>query len=103
MAITVTENALTRISTILEEDNVKYFRMGIQGGGCSGFAYKFDIANMPEEDDTVIYDTVLVDPMSYQYLDGSTLDFEKSLAGAFFKVTNPQASSTCGCGSSFTI
>ena len=81
-------------------------RVYIEGGGCSGFQYGFEFAENPAEDDSVVeVDGVkmLVDPMSYQYLVGAEVDFKEDLQGARFVISNPNASTTCGCGSSFGV
>ncbi|WP_017429161.1 iron-sulfur cluster insertion protein ErpA [Vreelandella jeotgali] len=81
-------------------------RVYVTGGGCSGFQYGFDFADKVADDDTLIEfgdAALVVDPLSYQYLVGSTVDYEEGLAGARFRVENPNASSTCGCGASFMV
>jgi len=81
-------------------------RLSVEGGGCSGFQYRFDLAETAEADDTVSETEgvrLLVDPVSLGLIAGSTVDFVESLGGAAFKVENPQAASGCGCGSSFGI
>ena len=106
--ITLTESAINKITEVLsEEDNPKArLRMFIQGGGCSGFSYGFVIDDEQNDDDFEIPagpSSVLVDSMSFQYLQGSTVDYEENLMGASFKINNPQAQTTCGCGSSFSV
>jgi iron-sulfur cluster insertion protein len=105
--ITVTESAQAKIQDILaEENNPKIkLRMFVQGGGCSGFSYGFTLDEEQNEDDFEIptgSTTVLVDAMSMQYVQGATINYVEDLMGASFKIENPQASSTCGCGSSFS-
>ncbi|HEY6815963.1 MAG TPA: iron-sulfur cluster assembly accessory protein, partial [Croceibacterium sp.] len=81
-------------------------RLSVEGGGCSGFQYKFDLADAAEADDSVSETggvKLVVDPVSLELLEGSTVDFVESLGGAAFKVENPQAASGCGCGTSFGI
>lgn len=82
-------------------------RLFVQGGGCSGFEYRIDMAQAIEEDDIVIavnpYIQLLIDPMSAPYLEGTTVDYETHTMGSRFVFDNPQAVSTCGCGSSFSI
>jgi iron-sulfur cluster insertion protein len=102
MQITITETAATKISDILIEEKSKYIRAFVQGGGCSGFSYGFTIEEEKEDDD-FIFDNVLVDSMSMQYLEGSTIDYEKKAFESNFKIINPNAKASCGCGSSFTI
>lgn len=81
-------------------------RLAVEGGGCSGFQYKFDLADAPESEDSVSETDgvkLVVDPMSLDLIAGSTVDFVESLGGAAFKVENPQAATGCGCGASFGI
>ncbi|KXS38234.1 MULTISPECIES: iron-sulfur cluster insertion protein ErpA [Modicisalibacter] len=104
----LTEAAARRIQALAaDEGNPQLkLRVYVTGGGCSGFQYGFDVAQEAAEDDTLIeVDGVgmLVDPLSYQYLVGSTVDFEEGLAGARFVIRNPNATSTCGCGASFMV
>jgi iron-sulfur cluster insertion protein len=106
--ITITEAAQTKIAAILEEENNPslHIRMFVQGGGCSGFQYGFTMDEVKAEDDLEIAAgkrSVLVDPMSFQYLENATIDFKDELSGASFSIDNPQATSTCGCGSSFSV
>jgi iron-sulfur cluster insertion protein len=100
--ITLTENAKNQISEILL-DGGKYVRAFISGGGCSGFNYGFTIEDDKEEDDFVI-DNLIVDAMSMQYFDSATIDYTSDkLKGSQFVISNPNAKSTCGCGSSFSV
>ena len=102
--ITVTESAKKQLDEILmDEPNGKYVRAFISGGGCSGFNYGFTIEEDKEEDDFVI-DKLLVDAMSMTYFDNATIDFTSDkLKGSQFVISNPNAKSTCGCGSSFSV
>jgi iron-sulfur cluster insertion protein len=106
--IEITDSAIAKISDILAEENnpkVK-LRTFVQGGGCSGFSYGFTLDEEQNEDDFVIEKPgvyILVDSMSMQYLQGSTIDYKDELMGASFVINNPQAVSTCGCGSSFAV
>ena len=104
--ITLTEAAQTKISEVLsEEGSTSKLRMFIQGGGCAGFSYGFTIDEEQNEDDFEIpagATSVLVDSLSLQYLEGAVVDFKDDLEGSRFSITNPKASSTCGCGSSFS-
>jgi iron-sulfur cluster insertion protein len=106
--IQVTSNAVAKVRELLEEEgnpDLK-LRVYVTGGGCSGFQYGFSFDEETAEDDTQINKdgiTVIVDPMSYPYLVGSRLDYQEGLQGSKFTVENPNASSTCGCGSSFSI
>ena len=92
---------------IAEEGNAELkLRAYIQGGGCSGFQYGFEFdENQAEDDIAIVTDgvTLLVDPLSLQYLAGATVDYSESLSGAQFVIRNPNAKTTCGCGSSFTV
>ena len=104
--ITITENATTKISDILaEENNPKAkIRVFVQGGGCSGMQYGFTIDEEQNEDDFEIPAgsmSVLVDSISTQYLTNAIIDYVEDLSGSQFKISNPQAQTTCGCGSSF--
>jgi iron-sulfur cluster insertion protein len=99
--ITITENAEKEIQMVLDESKEKYLRIAIQGGGCSGFNYVFDFAQQKEEDDFEI-GKVLVDSMSMSYLQGAKVDYVDDLMGSSFNIINPNAQTTCGCGSSFS-
>lgn len=105
--LAVTERAARRIVEIAaKEPKRKLFRVSVEGGGCSGFQYKFEMADAANSDDLVIERagaTVLVDETSMIYLTGSSLDYVDDLMGAFFRVANPNAQSSCGCGTSFSI
>lgn len=102
------DSAVTKVRELIEEEgnpNLK-LRVFVTGGGCSGFQYGFSFDESQEEDDTVVEHDgarLLVDPMSYQYLVGATVDYQEGLQGSQFVVQNPNATSTCGCGSSFAI
>lgn len=106
--IQITENAVHKVRTLLEEEenfDLK-LRVYVTGGGCSGFQYGFSFDEEAAEDDTIITKdgvNVIVDPMSYPYLVGSMVDYQEGLQGSKFTVQNPNASSTCGCGASFSI
>src|SRR6478609_8441722 len=94
--ITVSERAARRIGEILKAEPAgTMLRVSVEGGGCSGFQYKFDIERAGA--------VVLIDPVSVQYLAGSEIDFVDDLIGAAFKVKNPQAKASCGCGTSFSL
>jgi len=106
--IQVTENALAKVKNLIEEEGNPELklRVFVTGGGCSGFQYGFAFDEACAEDDAKIEKdgvAVVVDSMSYPYLVGAKLDYEEGLQGAKFTVQNPNASSTCGCGSSFSI
>jgi len=106
--IQISPNAVAKVRTLLEEEGnpALKLRVYVTGGGCSGFQYGFSFDEDTEEDDTRIEKdgiTVVVDAMSYPYLVGSRVDYQEGLQGSKFTVENPNASSTCGCGSSFSI
>jgi iron-sulfur cluster insertion protein len=106
--IEITESAITKIADILAEENnpLVKLRTFVQGGGCSGFQYGFTLDEETNEDDFVIEKpgvTILVDAMSMQYLQGATIDYKEDVMSSSFVIQNPQAQSTCGCGSSFSI
>ena len=107
MTVTVTERAARRIGEILKAEPAgAMLRVSVEGGGCSGFQYKFDVERAKADDDIVVERdgaTVLIDSVSLQYLTGSEIDFVDDLIGAAFKVNNPQAKASCGCGTSFTL
>jgi iron-sulfur cluster assembly accessory protein len=106
-SIMVTERAARRIGEILRrEPPGTMLRVSVEGGGCSGFQYKFDVDRARADDDVVIERdgaTVLIDQVSIGYLAGSEIDFVDDLIGASFRVNNPQATASCGCGTSFSI
>ena len=106
--ISVTDSAKAKIKDLLlEENNPKLaLRTFVQGGGCSGFSYGFTFDDDQNEDDFEIpldEFKVLVDSMSYQYLVGSTIDYKEEVMGSSFVIQNPNATTTCGCGSSFSV
>ena len=104
--IEITENAQEHIAAILKKDNVKYFRITVLGGGCAGFQYKFDFENKMNTDDILISRSkieILIDNTSLNFIKGSEIDYVNELIGSSFKIKNPQASSSCGCGTSFSI
>ncbi len=102
-----TDSAATKVKDLIEEEgnpDLK-LRVFVQGGGCSGFQYGFTFAEIVNEDDTAMEKhgvTLLIDSMSYQYLVGAEIDYKDDLEGAQFVIKNPNATSTCGCGSSFS-
>ena len=106
--IEITDSALAKISDILAEENnpnVK-LRTFVQGGGCSGFSYGFTLDEEQNEDDFVIEKSgtsILIDSMSMQYIQGATIDYKEELMGSSFTINNPNATTTCGCGSSFSV
>ena len=105
--VTVTDRAARRIAEIVagEPENTM-LRVSVEGGGCSGFQYKFDLVDSAASDDVVIEKSaarVLIDPVSLEYLAGSEIDFVDDLIGASFKIQNPNATASCGCGTSFSL
>ena len=106
-SITLTESAARRISEIAaEEERNKLLRVSVEGGGCSGFQYQFDLVDQPQDDDLKVERdgaAALVDVVSMALLKGSEIDFVDELAGAEFRIRNPNAKSSCGCGVSFSI
>jgi iron-sulfur cluster assembly accessory protein len=105
--ITVSERAARRIGTILQNEPAgTMLRVSIEGGGCSGFQSKFDMERDRADDDIALERdgvVVLIDPVSSQYLAGAEIDFVEDLIGAAFKIHNPNATASCGCGTSFSI
>jgi iron-sulfur cluster insertion protein len=108
MEITITQTAQDKIADLLAEENNPNLKLRtfVQGGGCSGFQYGFTFDEDQTEEDFLVESgpvKVLIDAMSYQYMVGATIDYKEDLHGSSFSIKNPQASSTCGCGSSFSI
>ena len=106
--ITITESAKAKILDLFAEEGNPDLKLRtfVQGGGCSGFSYGFTFDEIMNEDDfeVPLGDTkVLIDAMSMQYLQGASIDYKEDLQGSEFKITNPNAQSTCGCGSSFSV
>jgi iron-sulfur cluster insertion protein len=101
------DSAAAKVRQLIDEEgnpDLK-LRVFVTGGGCSGFQYGFTFEDEAQEDDTAMEKggvTLLVDPMSYQYLVGAEIDYQESVEGAQFVIRNPNATSTCGCGSSFS-
>ncbi|MFD1950260.1 iron-sulfur cluster insertion protein ErpA [Sphingomonas arantia] len=105
--IDLTPSAAKRVSLIAErQGKPAILRLAVDGGGCAGFQYKFGLADLIESDDTAATRdgvTLVVDPMSLDLVRGSAVDFVDSLGGSAFRVTNPNAASGCGCGTSFSV
>ncbi|MGF1562049.1 MAG: iron-sulfur cluster insertion protein ErpA [Geminicoccaceae bacterium] len=106
--VIVTENAFKRLRAILahEARDDLHLRVSVEGGGCSGFQYKFDLDDQIEPEDIKIEQegaTIVVDGLSLMYLLGARLDFVEDLTGSYFRIDNPNAQSSCGCGNSFAI
>jgi iron-sulfur cluster insertion protein len=106
--IIFTDNAALKVKELIEEENNTdlKLRVFVSGGGCSGFQYGFTFDEQVNEDDTQMIKnnvTLLIDAMSYQYLVGAEIDYTESLEGSQFVIKNPNATTTCGCGSSFSV
>ena len=102
-----TDSAVEKVKSLIEEEGNSdlKLRVFVTGGGCSGFQYGFTFDEVVNEDDTSLVKdgvTLLIDPMSYQYLVGAEIDYQESLEGSQFVIRNPNATTTCGCGSSFS-
>ena len=104
--IEITSNAQAHIAQVLKIDKARYFRITVLGGGCAGFQYKFYFDNNKNEDD-ILFKTekisVVIDTTSLNLIKGSKIDYVNELIGSSFKISNPQASSACGCGTSFSL
>ena len=104
--IEITKNAQNYIASLIRKEKNNYFRITVLGGGCAGFQYKFDFDSIKNKDD-ILFKTekisVLIDKISLDLIVGSKIDYVTELIGSSFKVTNPKASSSCGCGTSFSI
>lgn len=105
--IRITERAAERLNEIAADDPASaVLRISVEGGGCSGFQYKFDLIAAPDADDHVIERNgarIAIDGVSLPYMTGSEIDFADDLIGASFRIKNPQATAACGCGTSFSI
>jgi iron-sulfur cluster insertion protein len=105
--ISLTENAAKRVASIAARKQAPaILRLAVDGGGCAGFTYSFELAELAEEDDAIAETDgvkLVVDPASLELVRGSAVDFVEDLGGAAFRVTNPNAQSGCGCGSSFSV
>lgn len=107
MTITITERATRQISEILKNEPAgSALRVSVEGGGCSGFQYRFEIDRTTKDDDIVIaHDgaALVVDPLSLPFLAGAEIDFVDEMIGSAFRVNNPNAKASCGCGTSFSL
>lgn len=105
--VVVSESAAKRVAKILAtEPDMTALRVSVEGGGCSGFSYKFDLTDDAQDDDMVLEAEgakVLIDPVSLMYMGGSVIDFVDDLMGQSFQIKNPNATASCGCGTSFSI
>ena len=97
-----TKEALNQINKITHEGDKKYFRITVQGGGCSGFKYNFGFDKKTNVDD-IIFNNTIIDKESLEVISGSVVDFKKELIGEAFVISNPKATASCGCGLSFSI
>ena len=106
MSLSLSPSAAKRVAAIAErQGKPAVLRLSVDGGGCAGFSYKFDLGKIEADDAQAVAEgvTLVVDPVSFDLLDGSEVDYIEDLGGASFKVTNPNAASGCGCGSSFSV
>ena len=105
--VTLSDSAAKRIAVILKSDaEKKAMRVSVEGGGCSGFSYKFDLVGDADDDDLILEKgeaKVLIDSMSLVYMSGSEIDFVDNLIGQSFQIKNPNAVASCGCGTSFSV
>ncbi len=105
--VTLSASAAKQINAIMAKQGFdKFLRVAVEGGGCSGFSYKFDFADAPNEDDLVLERDgakVVIDEISLEFLEGSEIDYANELIGSAFKINNPNATANCGCGTSFSI
>ena len=97
-----TNSAKKQIEKITKSEEKKYFRISVQGGGCSGFKYNFSFDNKIEKDD-ILFNNAVIDKQSLEIIAGSTVDFKKEMIGESFSINNPKASASCGCGLSFSV
>ena len=96
-----TDRARNQIEKITKSEAKKYFRIAVQGGGCSGYKYNFSFDNNLEKDD-ILFDRAIIDKASLEIISGSTVDFKQEMIGESFTINNPKATSSCGCGLSFS-
>ena len=97
-----TNSAKNQIEKITKSGEKKYFRISVQGGGCSGFKYNFSFDDKIEKDD-ILFNKTVIDKQSLDIIAGSTVDFKKEMIGESFSINNPKASASCGCGLSFSV
>jgi len=102
MNLQITESAKGQIAKLCTDHDAAYVRLSVDGGGCQGFQYVWGFADASEGDDLVI-DQLVIDATSQPFLNDATIDYIDSLSGAHFKISNPQATSSCGCGTSFAV
>ena len=97
-----TDQALNQINIITQDQDKKFFRITVQGGGCSGFKYNFGFDTKTNDDD-VVFGKVIIDKSSLDIISGSVVDFKKEMIGESFVIDNPKATASCGCGLSFSV
>lgn len=107
-SLRISDRALIKVRELMEDEGNEELklRVFVTGGGCAGFQYGFTLDEIAAEDDTCVVNdgvVLVIDPLSYQYLSGSEVDYQEGLEGARFVVRNPNAATTCGCGSSFSV
>ena len=105
-AFSLTKSAAERIAQLLQTETGPYFRVQVDGGGCSGFQYKFEFESKKQDDDLELKQhgvSVLIDEMPMPFLEQAQLDYKEELIGSSFSITNPNAKNSCGCGTSFSI
>ena len=100
--LSFTDQALNQIDLITKGDKKKYFRITVQGGGCSGFKYNFGFDSKSNGDD-IVFGKAIIDKSSLDIISGSVVDFKKEMIGESFVIDNPQATASCGCGLSFSV
>ena len=105
--INITDKAISKIQEVLSSQNMKYFRIKVKGGGCSGFQYVFKSDNEINKNNDLIFDikslNILIDKNSIEFIDQAELDYRDELIGSSFSINNPNAKNSCGCGTSFSI
>ena len=105
--INITDKAISKIQEVLSSQNMKYFRIKVKGGGCSGFQYVFKSDNEINKNNDLIFDfkslKILIDRNSIEFIDQAELDYKDELIGSSFSINNPNAKNSCGCGTSFSI
>jgi len=105
--INITDKAISKIQEVLSSQNMKYFRIKVKGGGCSGFQYVFKSEDSINENKDIIFNfkklQILIDKNSMDFINESELDYKDELIGSSFSITNPNAKNSCGCGTSFSV
>ena len=101
--IKLTENAKEHLKTLLKENNKKYVRLQVKGGGCAGFEYQWSFEDEAEVEDIIVEDIVVIDEINEGYINGLEVDWRKETFGSNFEFNNPVAKSSCGCGTSFAV